>query len=111
MSLAQLPPGTDIRTPTGRARLDATLAHVVTDYDRRELARSLKPGRGGRRGYYNPYALPQYLQGVQHAGAALDTGQPLRAALLGAFCGRLLDHLLRAVGEDASTREEQRGGF
>lgn len=80
------------------APLKNTLIHAATRYDR---ARVNRPG-------YNIYAMAQYFGRIDEVCAAIDTGTPVRAALLGAFSDRLLDALLVAVGEPKATREELR---
>lgn len=59
-----------------------------------------------RKKYYNHYALGQYLIRVSEVEEDIAAGKPIRAVLLSAFNGRLLDHLLKAVGEPKFTREE-----
>ena len=76
--------------------LHSALVHAVTEYDRRE---STKRG-------YNYYALGQYLIRLEEIEADIADGMPTRTALLRAFNGRLLDHLLKAVGEPKYTRDE-----
>ena len=77
-------------------RFKITMA--LTSYDRK---------REGKRDY-NRYALPQYFGALDGAMEAVKAGTPLRKALCGAFCGRVLDVALKAVGETPSTKEEQR---
>lgn len=76
------------------------LIHALTDYDRKQ---STKRG-------YNMYALSHYMEAVHNIDADLAAGADLRAALCAAFCGRLLDVCLKAVGLPKSVREEQMGG-
>lgn len=87
-------------TPEETAKLRHTLTHAVTEYDRKQ----------SKRKGYNIYALAHYLGAVQEAMAelGLDT---LRDTLVEHFNGRLLDVVLKAVGEAPSTREEQRGSL
>jgi hypothetical protein len=73
------------------------LVHVVTEYDRKQEAK-----RG-----FNRYALAQYLQALDCVGNDIKAGYNLRDAFVNNFCGRLLDVLLRAVGEPKSTLCEQ----
>jgi hypothetical protein len=75
------------------------LAHVVTEYDRKQE---------GKRGY-NMYALPQYLNGVSDVMEEVGKGYSVRSAITNTFTGRLADVLLRAVKESPTTREEQMG--
>jgi len=77
-----------------------TLLHALTEYDRKQSSK-----RG-----YNMYALPQYIGRLHDIDADLAQGADLRAALTAAFCGRLLDVCLKAVGLPKSTDGEQRGG-
>lgn len=74
------------------------LTHALTEYDRKQSTRK----------YYNRYALPQYFGALQSVTEAVDGGQSLRKALTDNFCGRLLDVLLKSVGEPKSTDSEQR---
>lgn len=78
--------------------LHYTLVHAVTEYDRKQQ---------GKRGY-NIWALPQYLGAVETAEQRIAEGKTTREALVASFCGRLLDVVLKSVGEAKSTREEQR---
>lgn len=79
-------------------KLHFTLVHTVTEYDRKQ---STKRG-------YNIYALSQYLNAIEVAEIRMEKGRTLREALVSSFNGRLLDRLLKAVGEPTSTVEEQR---
>jgi hypothetical protein len=72
------------------------MIHAVTDYDRKE---STKRG-------YNIYALAMYIGRVHDVEADMEKGLPIRVALLRAFNGRLLDAVLKAVGEPKFTRDE-----
>ncbi len=83
------------------------LLSAVTQYDMKEQEKAAKRGP---RGYYNMYALPQYLGRVSDVVKDIEAGAPVRKALTNAFTGRLLDVTLKAVGEPRSTKEEQRGG-
>lgn len=74
-----------------------TLVHAATEYDRTQL---------GKRSY-NIYALSQYLGAVDRTMAEVDKGTPIRQALLNNFQGRLLDRLLKAVGEPKFTKDER----
>lgn len=73
------------------------LMNALTEYDRKQ---STKRG-------YNRYALGQYCAAMQEVRIAVESGDTLRQALCANFCGRLLDVLLRSVGEETSTRDEQ----
>lgn len=76
------------------------LLHAVTQYDIKQSTKK----------YYNHYALAQYLMAVDRARDAMaDDGLTLRAALITAFNGRLLDVCFKAVGEPTSTKAEQMG--
>lgn len=76
--------------------IHAALIHAATAYDRKE---EKKLG-------YNHYALAQYLMRIDDVEADIAAGTSTRAALLAAFNGRLLDAMLKAVGEPKFTREE-----
>ncbi len=80
------------------ALLNHKITHAVTEYDRRASTR-----KG-----YNMYALSIYLGACQETAADYDSGVPLRRALVSHFTGRLLDAVLKAVGEPKSTDAEQR---
>jgi len=73
------------------------LVNAVTAYDRRQSTR-----KG-----YNRFALGMYLGSVNRIAEEVDDGQSLRTAIAHNFCGRLLDVVLRSVGELASSNEEQ----
>ena len=75
-----------------------TLLHALTTYDRKQMTK-----RG-----YNVYALAHYMGALHNIEAALAQGTDLRTALVGSFCGRLLDVCLKSVGLPKSTDSEQR---
>lgn len=81
----------------------SALAHAVTEHDRAEQAKAARP----KYGYYNPYALAQYLGRVNDVEADINAGLPPRDALLAGFNGRLLDKLLAAIGEPKATPAER----
>ena len=85
-------------------KLNFKLVSAVTEYDRKQEARYRSKGPG----FYNIYALSHYLNAVQEAEKEIKQGVPVRKALVNHFNGRLLDVVLKAVGEAPSTREEQR---
>ncbi len=97
-------PNTQTMTNSERviAQLHATLAHAVTEYDRKQA---------GKRGY-NHYALAHYLGAVQTICAELtvDPDRLTRDVIIDHFNGRLLDVCLRACGFNTSTRQEQQMG-
>lgn len=72
------------------------LIHAATMYD---VKQSTKRG-------YNRYAIGQYLNRIDEVLADIDAGATPRQALIAGFSDRLLDHLLRAIGEPKFTREE-----
>lgn len=72
--------------------------HMLTQYDRKQA---------GKRNY-NPYALAHYCRAAQEIEQDMHDGLPMRKAIVGHLCGRLLDLALKAVGESKSTNEEQR---
>lgn len=74
------------------------LVHAATDFDRKQ---SSKP--------YNIYALGRYLKAIEDAEVDIaEQHITIRKALFGHFNGRLLDVMLKAVGETKSTSEEVR---
>ncbi len=80
------------------------LVAAVTEYDRKEFERSQRNPRA----YHNPNALGMYHDAVDRACEAIQQGQDARSALVDNFCGRLLDKVLKAVGEPKSSQAEQR---
>lgn len=87
------------------------LLAAVNKYDAKQLRLSLK----NRKRFYNVHALYMYLEGVNRACTAYaDSEETIsddlakRQALLGSFCGQLLDVCLAALGLDKSTDAEQR---
>jgi hypothetical protein len=78
--------------------IHSALVHAVTEYDRKESTKK----------YYNHYALGQYLIRIEQVEEDIASGTAVRAALLAGFNGRLLDHVLKAVGEPKFTTEEMR---
>lgn len=76
----------------------AAVAHALTRYDRKMSTRK----------YYNIYALPAYLGGVQKASRLPGTA---RECLCSVFNDRVLAVCLKAIGEDPPTTEEARGMF
>jgi hypothetical protein len=74
------------------------LIAALTAYDRKQSTKR----------DYNHYALAQYFARVDDVHADIAAGASVRAALVAAFCGRLLDVCLKAVGESKSTDDDQR---
>lgn len=75
------------------------ITHALTVYDEKE----------SRKKYHNINALSLYFASLQDTvEPALAKGATLRQALCRGFCGRLLDVVLKAVGEPKSTDAEQR---
>lgn len=79
--------------------IHSALVHAATAYDIRE---SKKCG-------HNHYALAQYFMRIDEIESDIAGGMSPRGALLGGFSGRLLDHLLTAIGETKFTRDEMNG--
>ena len=73
------------------------LVHTATEYDRTQETKK----------YYNPYALSQYFAATERVLEEVQKGVSVRQALLNNFQGRLLDSLLKAVGEAKFTKEER----
>jgi hypothetical protein len=82
---------------TAEMDLRTKLVMAVTEYDRKEEAKG---------GYYNRYALPQYLGAVGDAVEEINSGTPVREALNSHFNGRLLTVVLKAAGEKRQTNQE-----
>ena len=77
------------------ARTRAALLHALTMADKRQKS--------------NPYALAHYCGALQSAEEMMqDDGITLREALKRAFCGRLVNTLVKAAGEPALTDAEIR---
>lgn len=76
--------------------IHSALVHAATDYDRRQSTKR----------DYNHYALAIYLGRIADVEKDIKAGKAVRAALLDGFTGRLLDCLLKAVGEDKFTVDE-----
>jgi hypothetical protein len=91
-------PFADVTSSSDPARIDAALMTAITKYDQRQAR-----GRS-----FNPYALAHYCGALQDARARVAEGQSWRRALVQSFNGRLLDNVLKAIGEAPSTRDEQR---
>jgi hypothetical protein len=72
--------------------IKAKLLHAVTEWDR----------RASKRKGYNPYALGLMFEAVDRTSTAIEGGTTVRAALMANFNDRLLDHCLKAVGEEVS---------
>lgn len=72
------------------------LIHAATAYDIKEAKKK----------YHNHYALAQYLMRIDEVEDDIAMGAKPRSALMAAFNGRLLDHLLVAIGEPKFTRDE-----
>lgn len=76
------------------------LIHAATQYDIRQ---STKPG-------YNAYALAQYFGRIEETERDIANGATLRAALVAAFHGPLLNALLRGVNQPKLGAEEKQFG-
>lgn len=76
------------------------LVNAITEYDRKE----------SRKRYYNPHALALSLGRLRDVEEDIRRGASIRNALIAGFCGRMLDALLKAAGEEKSTKEDQRRG-
>lgn len=69
--------------------IHSALIHAATEYDRREAKKK----------HHNPYALAQYFARIEEVEEDVANGASIRDALIAAFNGRLLDYLLKSVGE------------
>lgn len=78
----------------------SALVHAATAYDRR------REGKSG----YNHYALAQYLKRIDEVCDDICKGATPRAALIAAFSDRMLDAMLKAIGEPKHTRDEKYAG-
>jgi hypothetical protein len=79
--------------------LHEKLVHAVVAHDQKQMVK-----RG-----YNMYAMPQYLEALKDVEEQVGKGKSIREALLDNFNDRLLDRLLKAVGEPKATLEEIKG--
>lgn len=78
------------------------LIHAVTAFDRGQAEKAAK----SKRGYYNHYALGQYLARVADIVADIEGGATIAAAIEAGFTpGPLRNSCLKAVGEAVSNRE------
>lgn len=77
----------------------AKLLTALTQYDIRE----------SKKRFHNPYAMSHYCGALDHTMRLVEAGRTPRAALIGCFCGRLLDVCLKAIGEAKATAGEQQG--
>ncbi len=78
-----------------QATQHARLAMAVTEYDRKQE----------RRKGFNSYALPQYFAAIDDAE---QRNGSIREGLVYHFSGRILDAVLKAIGESKATLEEHR---
>ncbi len=62
-----------------------------------------------RKAGYNPYAMSHYMGALGNIKDMVKSGSTLRAACCACLCGRLLDVVLKSLGEPISTNAEQRG--
>ena len=74
------------------------LSSALIQYDEKERKKK----------YYNKNAIALYLQALDRAVDDVAAGHTIRRALCLNFNGRLLDILLKAIGEEKSTLQEQR---
>lgn len=75
------------------------LLTALTQYDLRE----------SKKRFHNPNALSLYCDALNHSMRLIEAGRTPRQALIGCFCGRLLDVCLKAIGEAKASADEQRG--
>lgn len=77
------------------------LISAVTQYDEKELKRSIKNPRA----HYNPYALNQYLARVNDIEDDVDAGADPAKAITAGFSGRLRNAVLKAAGFEKNETE------
>jgi hypothetical protein len=82
------------------------MVSAVTEFDKAEQTRYTRARAKGKVSYYNIWALPQYLGAIERAEESIAQGTPVRAAVVQCFSGRLLDAVLRAIGEPKATLSE-----
>lgn len=97
-------PFSNVTRASEPALLHVALVSALTAYDAREEA---KARRSKYRNQHSHYALAHYLGGLERAEAQVQSGVDLRVALSDCFCGRLLDFVLRAIGEPKLSEEER----
>jgi len=88
--------------------LHARLVSAVTQFDQKEQAKAIRARARGKVGYYNIFALPQYLGAIERAESLIAQGKTPREALIMTFSGRLQDALLDAAGETRGDDSEVR---
>lgn len=72
------------------------LVNAVTRFDARQ-----SKGK-----YWNPHALPIYLDRVDAVCSDIDAGASPRQAIIAGFTDRICDACLKAIGEGPYTRQE-----
>ena len=77
-------------------RLRRKMIHAVTEYDKKQQKKQ----------YYNKFALPQYIRGVNDAYQMMPKAG-IRLSLFAIFNNRLLNCVLKSVGEPKVTKEEK----
>ncbi len=70
------------------------ILHALTVADRRQKS--------------NPYALAHYFKALENVELMMDAGMPLRQALKTAYCGPLVNKLVKAAGLEPLTDTEIR---
>jgi hypothetical protein len=93
-------------TPLTSAERTA-LINTLTEYDKNELVKHCKNAKRP----YNVFALGLYMEALERASNAINCGTSRREALVDAFCGKLLDKVLKTLNMDKSTDAEQRCNF
>lgn len=86
--------------PTIDPLTKARIVSAFTQFDR----------KASKRKGYNPYALAHYCKAGQNVERHVANGVPLRTAIIGCFCGRLCDAILKALDLELMTNEECRYG-
>jgi len=96
-------PFSNVTRASEPALLHVALVSALTAYDAREERKALKR----RGGMHNHYALAHYLSALAWFEEKVAKGADVREAIVDCFCGRLLDHVLRAIHEPIATAEER----
>jgi hypothetical protein len=91
-------------TPLTSAERTALIA-TLEAYDKKQRDNHI---RNPKRRYYNVCALGLYKEGLERASNAINCGTTRREAFVESFCGPLLDKVLKTLGMDKSTDQEQR---
>lgn len=77
------------------------LVSIVTEYDMKQASKR----------YHNPYALGHYLNAVRKIDTYVSQGHDLRLAIINCFVGRLCDLVLKKMGLNTLSKDEDMGNY